>query len=172
MRGFDESWLRDFQMKQRRDQENKQIQSNRMMKMIAEQPESNPYSSCSGGKRADLGEIYFRSSWEANYARYLNFLVKQKQILKWEFEPDTFIFHEVKRGIRSYKPDFKIWENEASEPYFVEVKGWMDNVSKTKLKYMAKYYPHIKIILVGESEYKAIRSTVRKMISGWEDRKP
>lgn len=151
--------------------EHRQYISNRMMEMRANQPESNPYSRCSGGRRKDIDDLYFRSSWEANYARYLNFLVKQKKILKWEYEPDTFIFHEVKRGIRSYKPDFKIWENEFSEPYFVEVKGWMDNRSKTKLKYMEKYYPEIKISIVGQAEYKAIRESIRKIIPGWEDMK-
>jgi len=149
--------------------EYKQICSNRMMNRKANKPEENPYSRCSGGKRSDLGNVYFRSSWEANYARYLNFLVKHNKISKWEYESDTFIFHEKKRGIRSYKPDFKIWENESSEPYFVEIKGWMDDKSKTKLKYMTKYYPEIKVIIVGESEYKSIRDSVRKMIPEWEN---
>ena len=33
----------------------------------------NSYSRCHGGFRGDIGH-YFRSSWEANYARFLNFL--------------------------------------------------------------------------------------------------
>jgi hypothetical protein len=35
--------------------------------------------------------LFFRSTWEANYALYLDFLVKQNQIVSWEYEPDVFI---------------------------------------------------------------------------------
>src|SRR5262245_10205744 len=43
------------------------------------------YSRATGGRRPDLDDRYFRSSWEANYARYLNLLVKQGQIVSWEY---------------------------------------------------------------------------------------
>ena len=39
--------------------------------------------------------LFFRSKWEANYALYLNFLVKQKQIKDWNYEKDVFIFHKI-----------------------------------------------------------------------------
>ena len=85
-------------------------------------------------------EIFLRSKWEANYALYLDFLIKQKQIKKWEYEAETFMFEEIKLGVRSYTPDFKIINNDNSQEYH-EVKGWMDPKSKTKIKRMAKYYP-------------------------------
>ena len=50
-----------------------------------------------GGIRKDLG-IYVRSSWEANYARYLNFLKKSGAILRWEFEPTEFEFTKINAG--------------------------------------------------------------------------
>ena len=120
-----------------------------------------------GGTREDLG-FYVRSAWEANYARYLIWLQSHGQILKWEYEPTTFEFEAIKRGTRSYLPDFAIWESDTEDPtYYVEVKGWMDAKSKTKLKRMAKYNPDIVIRIVGAKEYKALAKW-KSMIPNWE----
>ena len=118
------------------------------------------------GKREDLGGQFFRSSWEANYARYLNFLIVQGEIKSWEFEPDTFVFHGVIRGELTYTPDFKIVENDGSI-VFHEVKGWMDRKSKAKLKRMAEFYPEVELIVIGEDEYKALGKW-KGLIDGWE----
>lgn len=126
------------------------------------------YSRGKMGRRVDLGDQFFRSSWEANYARYLNFLIRKKNIFKWEFEPDTFWFEAIKRGTRSYLPDFKIWEKEDSTPYYVEVKGWMDAKSKTKLARMAKYYPDIKVVIFGAKEYRELNKKMSGFIKHWE----
>ena len=128
--------------------------------------DGNMYSRTKGGKREDLDNCYFRSAWEANYARYLNFLIENNEIKGWEFEPETFWFEGVKRGCRSYTPDFKIVNN-YDEVEWHEVKGWMDKKSKTKLKRMKKYHPNIQIIVIGEDEYKAI-SKWKAMIPNWE----
>ena len=128
----------------------------------------NGYSRGSQGQRADLGNIFFRSSWEANYARYLNYLISKGIIYKWEFEPDTFWFESIKRGVRSYLPDFKIWDSEISDPYYVEVKGWMDDKSKTKLKRMNKYYPNIRVDLVCQKTYRELQKKMSKIIRNWE----
>lgn len=129
---------------------------------------SNPYTNVRSGRRADLGDRFFRSAWEANFARYLNFLQENGDIHHWDYEPDTFWFEAIKRGTRSYMPDFKVWDSEESEPYYYEVKGWMDAKSKTKLKRMAKYYPEIKIILFGKKEYTSLRKTLAAVIPNWE----
>lgn len=115
-----------------------------------------------GGKRC-----YFRSRWEANYARYLDFLKRNNQISDWEHEPDTFWFEEVKRGVRSYLPDFKVYNIDETHEYH-EVKGWMDAKSKTKLKRMAKYHPSIKMVLIDGPVYKSIAKSARTLIKGWE----
>lgn len=138
------------------------------MKLQASGQMRKGYSRGKMGKRADLNNLYVRSSWEANYARYLNFLLEKKQIYKWEYEPDTFIFEQIKRGTRSYMPDFKIWEAEESAPYYIEVKGWLDQKGKTKLERMAKYYPQIKIIVIGAKEYKILASQIKPFIPLWE----
>ena len=107
--------------------------------------------------------VYFRSKWEANYALYLDFLIKQKQIKKWTYEKDVFIFEKIKFGTRSYRPDFKIYNNDESIEYH-EVKGYMDAKSKTKIKRMAKYYPNIKLIIVDKPIYKDIKKKLGKML--------
>lgn len=149
-------------------EEIKQRKSDFMMEMQKNKKLRNGYSRGKQGKREDLNNVFFRSSWEANYARYLNLLISQKQLYKWEFEPDTFWFKEIKRGTRSYLPDFKIWETENSIPYYVEVKGWMDDKSRTKLKRMAKYYPDIEVRLIEKNEYNEIKRKVAPFIKTWE----
>lgn len=140
--------------------------SDRMsIRMNAAKPE-NMYSRGSAGYRDDLGPIYFRSSWEANYARYLNWLLARGEIDEWHYEPDTFWFEKIKRGVRSYKPDFRIHEKQ--KIYYVEIKGYMDAKSKTKLKRMRIYYPATDLRLVAVKEYRAIASTMRPMLAGWE----
>jgi len=123
----------------------------------------------SGGRREDLNGMYFRSSWEANYARYLNFLIEKKEIKKWEFEVDTFEFHKIKKGTRYYTPDFKIENNDGSIEYH-EVKGWMDDKSITKMKRMEKYYPSVKIKIVGKEFFNSSSKILRSLIKNWEVR--
>lgn len=127
------------------------------------------YSRCASGRRDDLGANFWRSRWEANYARYLNWLVKAGQIEKWEYEPTTFWFEAIRRGVRSYKPDFLI--TEGGRTYFVEVKGWMDPKSKTKLKRMKKYHPTVEVRVVAQREYREIERKVGALIPGWETAK-
>jgi hypothetical protein len=126
----------------------------------------NAYSRARGGKRADLDDRYFRSMWEANYARYLRWLKEQGQIASWEYEPQTFVFHGVTRGVLTYTPDFRVTENGGSIAYH-EVKGWMDPKSKAKLARMAKFYPAERIIVIGPAEYRAVAKW-SGMIDGWE----
>lgn len=121
------------------------------------------------GRRADLG-IYVRSRWEANYARYLNWLKSRGEIRDWSYEPDTFEF-PVKRGTRFYTPDFKVTLNSGEIEYH-EVKGYMDQKSRTALNRMARYYPHIKVIVVDRDAYLEIRRKLGRVIPNWEDAPP
>lgn len=115
-----------------------------------------------GGKRN-----YYRSRWEANYARYLEWLKQNGEIADWQHEPETFWFEAIKRGVRSYKPDFRVWEVNGQSNLH-EVKGWMDARSKTTLKRMAKYYPAETVIVVREKQYNEIARKVGPLIEGWE----
>lgn len=111
-----------------------------------------------GGWRSDL-DRYFRSSWEANYARYLNYIREP-----WEYEPKEFEF-PVKRGNRTYKPDF--WLPKRQQ--WIEIKGYMDQKSRTKLNRFKKYFPEefAKLVVIGEAEYKEI-AKYKGLILGWE----
>lgn len=148
----------------------RQKSSDRMMRRQADPASGlrHGYSRGKGGRRADLGGRHFRSSWEANYARYLCWLQVQGEITKWEFEPDTFWFDAIKRGVRSYLPDFKVWPKDGGEPYYVEIKGYMDAKSRTKLKRMKKYHPNVTVKLVDAKLYKILDSRMRSVILGWE----
>ena len=112
-----------------------------------------------------IGEkkIFFRSKWEANYALYLEWLKNIKQIKDWSYEKDRFIFHKIQFGNRSYRPDFKIFNNDGSFHYD-EVKGWMDSASKTKLKRMKKYYPEITVTVIDGKAYGSIYRKIGKVL--------
>ncbi|RJQ44385.1 MAG: DUF1064 domain-containing protein [Gaiellales bacterium] len=120
-----------------------------------------------GGKREDLGDIYFRSTWEANYARYLVFLSKHGKVVEWQYEPEIFRFPNVKRNPISYTPDFKVTYADGRVEW-VEVKGFWDSGSRSKWKRMAKFYPEIRITVIGKEEYKAIAKW-KALIPGWEE---
>lgn len=123
------------------------------------------HTSGKGGTRQDLG-IYVRSSWEANYARYLNFLVDRGQIESWRYEPKTFEF-PVKRGSRFYTPDFEVTERGGRIVYH-EVKGYMDQRSATKLRRMETHFPEVVVVVIGGDEMREIKTKVGRLIPGWE----
>ena len=130
--------------------------------------QERPNASWKGGWRTIGGKRkYFRSRWEANYGRYLEWLKSLKQIKEWEHEPQTFWFEGVKRGCVSYLPDFRVTNNSGSVEYH-EVKGWMDARSKTKIKRMAKYHPTVKLIVIDAKAYKSLNKDVAKVVDGWE----
>lgn len=110
---------------------------------------------------------FFRSRWEPNYARYLEWLKLNGKISDWQYEPKTFWFDAIKRGVRSYKPDFLVIETNGNSAWH-EVKGWMDDRSKTTLKRMAKYHPSEKIILIDRKQYLAIEATMSRILPDWE----
>ena len=138
-------------------EEYKQRVSDIKSKFQQNRPQLNRYNRGKGSRRIIGGkETWFRSTWEVIYARYLQFLLDRKDILKWEYEKETFWFEKIKRGVRSYRPDFKVTNNDESIEYH-EVKGWMDAKSRTKLKRMKKYYPKIKIIIIDNPVIKQIK---------------
>lgn len=114
-----------------------------------------------GGKRT-----YFRSRWEANYGRYLQWLVEQRQISSWEHEPKTFWF-PIKRGCVSYLPDFKVTNLDGSF-YWVEVKGYYDPKSLTKIRRFRKYFPDEKLTVIDKVWYSRAGKKISGLIPGWE----
>lgn len=127
--------------------------SDRMKKLFQENPEKI-YSNANGGKRGDLNNQYFRSNWEANYARILN-----EQKIVWQYEPETF---QLSNGT-TYTPDFK-----TGDKRFVEIKGWYDSDSKQKILLFLKEYPDYELELIGKTEYYSLRSLFKDIIPAWE----
>lgn len=136
-----------------------------MDKRLRTSPEKQYTRSKSGTFIIGGKKHFYRSEWEVNIAAYFEFLKKNKEIIDWEYEPHTFWFLKIKRGVRSYRPDFRITRKNGSQ-YYVEVKGWMDDKSKTKLKRMGIYYPEIEIDIIEKKRYNEI-SKNKSIITDW-----
>lgn len=147
--------------------EYRQAISDRASKSAATRTKENAYSNAKSGWVEVGGKRFFaRSRWEANYGRVLEWRKKAGEILEWEHEPKTFWFEGIKRGVRSYLPDFRVTTKSGGEEWH-EVKGWMDGKSKTKIKRMAKYHPSEKLIIIDQARYKQISKSFSAMIAGW-----
>jgi len=120
-----------------------------------------------GGKK-----IYARSCWEANFARWLQWQKENGLIYDWEHEPKTFWFEGIKRGCVSYKPDFRVFslvgEERTIDHYWVEVKGWMDPKSATKIKRFRKYFPEEKLVVVDKKWFAHNSVKLKLIIKDWE----
>ena len=90
----------------------------------------NAYKHTKTGYRKDI-DLNVRSNWEANFVRILN-----AYKIKHEFEPTVFSF-PIKKGVKGYTPDFYLCATEE----WVEMKGYLDPKSKTKIKRFKRYYP-------------------------------
>ncbi len=112
-------------------------------------------------------KIYARSLWERNFAFYLEWLRNNKSVTSWKHEPRTFWFLKIKRGVRSYKPDFRI-VYAGGLVKWIEVKGWLDPRSATKLKRMAKYYPKIDIEVRDAKWFSENGPMLASVVPGWE----
>lgn len=118
-----------------------------------------------GGTRDDLG-FYVRSSWEANYARYLKWLQANGSIAAWAYEPETFEF-PVKRGSKFYTPDFKVTET-SGRVVFHEIKGYMDAKSATKIARFGRHFPWFELVVIGHRDMADIYRKVGGLIPHWE----
>jgi hypothetical protein len=125
------------------------------------------FKSSQGYREINGNKIYFRSRWEANYGRYLEFLKKNGNIFDWEHEPKTFWFESIKRGVRSYLPDFRIIAHDKTH-YWVEVKGYFDAKSLTKIKRFKKYYPEETLEIVDKNWFSKNAKKLAGLIAGWE----
>lgn len=111
------------------------------------------YTSAQGGFRQDLCQ-YFRSNWEANFARILNLLGK-----RWTYEEKTF---QLEPSL-SYTPDFYV----ECENAFYELKGRLDEKSKRQLDLMRVKYPDIIVHLIDGVKYRELRLEYRDKVE-WE----
>jgi hypothetical protein len=115
----------------------------------------NMHSRSKKGIRQDLG-CFFRSTWEANLARYFNHIG-----LKWRYEPVTYQLPEN----RTYTPDFVL-----ESGVIVEVKGWLTKTGKEKLEGFNEYHPAAasKLVLVDKPVYETLRKLYQFDLPNWE----
>lgn len=97
---------------------------------VTQRKKGNAYQYTKTGYRKDI-DLNVRSSWEANFVRIL-----QLYKIEFQFEPTVFPF-PIKRGTKGYTPDFLLNRNNE----WVEIKGYLDDKSKVKLKRFKRYYP-------------------------------
>jgi len=88
-------------------------------------------------------------------------------IKEWYHEPKTFWFEGIKRGCVTYLPDFQVINNDGSHEW-IEVKGFMDAKSRTKINRFRKYFPEEKLRIVNSKWYKANKKKLSLIIPGWE----
>ena len=114
----------------------------------------NPHGRGKTGKRKDLNNQYFRSTYEANFARILNYLG-----IEWEYEPCRFKFDDCSWLIDFYLPQLDIW---------VEVKGWMREKDLKLIRKMYQEYPNENVKILDGDVYKELMDKLRKKILHWE----
>lgn len=113
----------------------------------------NMHSRSKKGIREDLG-YFFRSTWEANYARYLN-----HESIKWKYESITYNLGPSK----SYTPDFIL-----EDGTHVEIKGWLTEKGAEKLRLFQEQYPEIKLEIVDKVRYTVINKLYQFVVMHWE----
>ena len=111
------------------------------------------YSSSRGGFRSDLG-VYFRSTWEANFARILNYQGK-----KWSYEHQSF---QLGSSL-SYTPDFFIEDDNV----FYEIKGRWTEKCRRQLELMRQLFPDVVVYVVDCEKYGRLKVEYRDKIA-WE----
>jgi len=100
-----------------------------------------------GTKRQPIKPIFynkqkFRSSWEANFAKWCDL-----SGIKWQYEPKTFDLGNTTYTPDFYLPDFNCW---------IEIKGrWFLN-SKDKVKIFWKIFKNEELKLLEYSELKVL----------------
>ena len=107
-------------------------------------------------------EGYYRSKWEGLYACYLEHCKREGWITMWEHETKEFWFDGIRRGVVSYKPDFRVTLEDGSTMW-IEVKGYMDSRSATKIKRFAKYFPKEKLKVIDLSWFRSRMLMLRQL---------
>lgn len=113
------------------------------------------------GYREDL-DYGFRSSWEANIARLLNY-----KNIKWKYEAEFIPLDLSKEKVNitpTYIPDFTLDDNS-----IIEVKGFWDARSKAKMKFVKEQYPDRKTLVIDADLYHSLYQQYHEIISNWEE---
>lgn len=118
------------------------------------------------GYREDLDHA-FRSTWEANIARLLNY-----KNITWKYEP---YFVNLKppaymnldnnnlANMINYLPDFEL-----EDGTIIEVKGFWDSRSKLNVSQFMEQHPDAKYLVIDSDMYRCIDRKYRQIIPNWE----
>jgi hypothetical protein len=109
------------------------------------------------GKREDLNNQFFRSTWEANFARILEYEHKS-----YEFEKYRFTI-KMNNQDYTYLPDFKV------DDIFYEIKGFWYDDAKLKVEAFKQQYPNIKLIIIDFDKYNELKLKYKSLIKNWEN---
>ncbi|MCL5407358.1 MAG: DNA polymerase III subunit alpha [Patescibacteria group bacterium] len=110
-----------------------------------------------GGFRSDLGH-YVRSSWEADFARILQF-----HRINYQYEPKTFHLIKNNGEVLNYTPDFYV----PSENTFYEIKGWLHNLDAEKIKLFQEQYPQNNFVIISATKFAEFALKYKTLIK-WE----
>jgi len=109
------------------------------------------------GKRKDLWNIYFRTGFEANFARILKYL-------EIEFQYEKKVFRLSNR--RRYIADFYLPKIDK----YYELKGYPYNANENKYMLFKKDYPNIDWVFLRQDsiEWKRLNKYFKNKIKEWE----
>ena len=112
-----------------------------------------------GGFRPDLG-MYFRSRWEANYARMLKLLGKS-----FRYESQSFLVTLEDGAQSSYCPDFFV-----DGDGWIEIKGYwrVERRERERMEAFRQQHPEHPLLLIEARAYKALRVQYADLIPEWE----
>ena len=115
-------------------------------------PQNNAFKNT--GFRPDLNN-FFRSGWEANFARILNY-----NKIDWEYEYKRFDLIDS-----IYCPDFYLPEFEC----YIEVQGYVREKKNKNLKKMVEQYPEIKLFILDAEGYSQLENKFSLVVQNWEN---
>lgn len=146
--------------------------------MQGETPTKRGKYNNNAGRRPDLRDIFFRSSMEANAARWLIY----NGYTLWDgkgdkpsgkhirYEGRQFKLTSPRGKVYAYKVDFEMWPCAfTNAPYgLLELKGHLTPQAKTKLGLMGKQYPDIPLTVITYSGFKTWTRGVEMVVPNWE----
>lgn len=121
------------------------------------------------GYREDLDHA-FRSTWEANIARILNY-----RQLKWKYEPyfinlDPPAYMNLDNNDLTnkinYLPDFEL-----EDGTIIEVKGFWDSRSRLNVSQFMTQHPDANYLVIDSDIYRCLARKYKDIIPTWEDEK-
>ncbi|MCI0660803.1 MAG: DNA polymerase III subunit alpha, partial [Acidobacteria bacterium] len=109
------------------------------------------------GFRHDLGH-YVRSSWEADFARLLNYFG-----IRYEYEPLRFTLLRADGSPLTYAPGFFAPDLNC----WYEIKGWMDQKSEEKIRLFREQYPGERLVVIDRTRFAELQMQYRDLVE-WE----